>query len=140
MFRRISVLALSCLCLVSVAPLRAAGAQTVRRLSAKDVPVLVNELRVRLRVPDTATVAASMPARVTDVEYKELAGAASQALADFNDQTDLKQQEACAAQWGTRDTAGASLRKEVQARRSNLELLANNAALLVPLIEKYNGA
>ena len=120
---------------LSASALAPAGAQTVRRLSDKDVPV-ANELRVRLNIADTAKPAASVR-RVSDDEYRTLIAAATQALQDVNDPKGLADQEICAAQWGTKDAAGANLRKETQNRRSNVDLLLNHAGVLVPLLEKY---
>lgn len=137
MRKRIALLALSCFYLLGAATPRAAGAQIVRRLSDKDVPVLVNELRVRLNVPDTSKAPATAPARISDADFNTLIIAATQAYADLNDPADLVQQEACAAQWGTRDEAGANLRKESLNRRHNLELLTTYAGDVVPLLEKY---
>ncbi|HVX39264.1 MAG TPA: hypothetical protein VHB25_06790 [Gemmatimonadaceae bacterium] len=137
MRKRIVLLALSCFSLLFAVPARALHAQTVGRLSDKDTPVLVSELRVRLNVPDTSKAAAPAPARVSDADFNALIAAAAQAYADLMDQTSLNEQEACAAQWGSRDEAGVNLRKETQNRRHNLEWLTNNAGDMLPLLEKY---
>lgn len=137
MSRRTALLALACFGLFGVVAPRAVGAQTVRRLSQKDVPVLVNELRVRLNVPDTASAQAPAPRRLSDQEFRALADAAVQALRDLNDPADLASQESCAAQWGSHDAAGAELKKAAQNRRANLAVLQDQAAALLPLLEKY---
>lgn len=133
----LALLSLSSACVLGAAIPRTLGAQIVRRLSDKDVPVLVNELRLRLNVPDTVKTPAPAPRRVSNDEFNALVGAAEQALQDLNDPKDLAQQESSAAQWGASDPAGANLRKEAQNRRNNLTLLLNQAAVLVPLLEKY---
>lgn len=137
MRKRIALLALSCFYLLGATAPRALGGQTVRRLSDKDIPVLVNELRVRLNVPDSAKTPAAAPARLNDADFNALVSAATQAYADLNDPADLAQQEACAAQWGTRDEAGLNLRKAALNRRHNLDLLTTYAGDVLPLLEKY---
>ena len=138
MWKRIAVL-LTCLFLLACAFARTASAQTVRRLSATDVPVLANELRIRLDLRDTSAAAEEIRVkRVSDEEFNALVAAAVQALHDLNDPTDLSGQEAAAATWGTRDAAGSNLRKASMARRDNLELLIANAARLAALVDKYD--
>ncbi len=141
MFKRNALLALAFVGLLGFVAPRAVSAQSVRRLSQKDVPVLVNELRVRLNVPDSASSpAAPAPRRLNDQEFRAMAEAAVQALHDLNDPTDLVSQETCAAQFGSRDAAGAEVKKSAEARRSNRALLKDQAPALEPLVEKYEKA
>jgi hypothetical protein len=138
MLKRIAVL-LACLFGLAFAFARTASAQTVRRLSARDIPVLANELRIRLGVRDTATTPQQpVVKRVSDDEFNALVAAAVQALHDLNDPSDLSGQEAAAATWGARDAAGADLRRTNVARRENLELLIANAGTLATLVDKYD--
>jgi hypothetical protein len=135
MLKRIALLAVSSVCLLGAGISHTAGAQMTRRLSQKDIPVLVNELRIRLNMPDTASPAAPAPARISDKDYDALVGAAVQALHDVTDPSDLAQLKASADQWGSRDQAGATLRKEAQARSVNAELLMNDGSAVMSLLE-----